>query len=74
MLGTTLSIEEICIYYMLIIKSMLYVFWVNCVLSALPNVFLLMKLVSSALPYVLMSSYHRFGKVEHIIYLRLLTI
>ena len=27
--------------------------WVNFVWSALPNVFLLMKLVSSALPYVL---------------------
>jgi hypothetical protein len=57
--------EEICIYYMhfvcwnayilwnmLIIESMLYVFWMNCVWSAVPNVFLL---VSSGLPYVLMS-------------------
>jgi hypothetical protein len=38
---------------MLLIESVLYVVWVNFVWSALPNVFLLMKLVSSALPYVL---------------------
>jgi hypothetical protein len=86
-LGIKLSIGEICIYYMhfvccdvyillsmLIIESMLYVFWVSFVWSALPNVFLLMKLVSSALPYVLISAHHRFGMLEHIIYLRLLTI
>ena len=85
--GTKLSIEEICIYYMhfvccnvyilltmLIIEIILYVFWMKLVWSALPNVFLLMKLVSSALPYVLMSAHHRFGILEHIIYLRLLTI
>jgi hypothetical protein len=59
---------------MLIIESMLHFFGSICVWSALPNVCLLMKLVSTALPYVLMSSYHRFGMLEHIMYLRLLTI
>ena len=39
----------------------IYVVWVNLVWSALPNVFLLMKLVLSALPYVLMSAHHKFG-------------
>ena len=61
--GTKLSIEEICIYYMhfvcynvyillsmLIIEIVLYVFGVKLVWSALPKVFLLMKLVLSALP------------------------
>ena len=38
---------------MLLIESVLYVVWVNFVWSALPNVFLLMKLVSIARPYVL---------------------
>ena len=37
----------------LLIENMLYVVWMYFVLSGLPNVFLLMKLVSSALPYVL---------------------
>jgi hypothetical protein len=59
--------EEICIYYMhfvcwndyilwtmLIIEYVIY-FWVNCVWRALPNMFLLMKLESSTLPYVLIS-------------------
>ena len=49
---------------MLIIAIILYVFWVKCFWSALPNVFLLMKLVSSALPYVLMSAYHRFWDIR----------
>ena len=85
--GTKFSIEEICIYYMhfvccnvyilltmLIIEIILYVFWVKLVWSALPNVFLLMKLELSALPYVLMSTHNRFGILEHIIYLRLFAI
>ena len=79
--------EEICIYYMhfvccnayilwivIIIESMLYVYWVNFVWSALPNVFLLVKFVSSVIQYVLMSAHHRFGMLEHTIYLRLFKI
>ena len=39
--------------FMLLIESMLHVVWMYFVWSGLPNVFLLMKLVSNALPYVL---------------------
>ena len=79
--GIKFSIEEICIYCMhfvccnvyilltmLIIEIILYVFWVKLVWSALPNVFLLMKLELSALPYVLISTHNRFGILEHINY------
>ena len=85
--GTKFSIEKKCIYCMhfvccnvyilltmLIIEIILYVSWVKLVWSALPKVFLLMKLVLSALPYVLMSTHNRFGILEHIIYLRLFAI
>ena len=50
-------------------------FWVNLVWSALPNVFWFMKLVSSAIPNVLMLAHHRFWDIKTFtIYLRLFII
>jgi hypothetical protein len=52
---------------MIIIESVLYIFRVNFIWSALSNIFLLMKLVSSALPYVVMCAHHRFEIVDNIV-------
>jgi hypothetical protein len=86
-LGTKLSIEEICIYYMHFVCCNVYIFiehannrnYVICFLGEIclecsTQSGLLMKLVSNVLPYVLMSAHHRYMILQHIIYLRLLTI